>query len=771
MKLASGVQLVRAGFLAAAVLGAAPAPAQESSGAVLEEIVVTATKRSERLRDVPVAVTAITSDQIASRGYTNYADYLNTVPNVWMQDIGPGQTQLYIRGLVAQGGGGFPVASYFGEAVTSILTNNGGFANLRLVDIDRVEVLRGPQGTLFGANSLAGVIRVVPHAPDLEKFGANVDLRGWSTAHSGDASGHIDGMLNLPVAGDQFALRFVASKDQIAGYIDNVVADTPDFDYSGALGAPPGTLVIPGTAAFTRKDINSMDTWGARVSGLWKPVDQLRVEFSYAAQGVTLDAEPPVQPAVGRYEVSRQLDNFERGMNKEDERISQLVINYDFGAATFTSASSYIDLKRFQSRDIGFLAAAAGLGNQLWAFQDSSKGDSFTQEFRLASPGGRALQWLVGAFYSNAKFDLRQFVPDYSCPTCLPTVLLGQDFAITTEGAPIGQKQRQKSIFAEASYDFSPQWTLGVGGRWLKDYLESFSPAADGILASFATGHVDASPPVGGDNSVFNPSAYLRFKPTDAQTVYLQIARGFRSGQVNQALSYDPNGPCADTAGELGIQPISDPDKLWTYELGFKAGWGGGKFSTNAAVFHQKWDGVQLGTSQPCGFNGVVNGGDASGDGAEVEMNLRFSQAWSANLSASYVHNEFDRVTPNLGYVKGERVPGAPEQNATAGLQYDFSLGGTWSGYARGDYAYVGEVHYKYGQGASATELVQGGYGLGNLRLALKRDALSVELYCRNVTDKNAAEATGDPSQNGFVYLVRPREVGVELRYAFAGAR
>ncbi|HZF14604.1 MAG TPA: TonB-dependent receptor [Steroidobacteraceae bacterium] len=764
----AGVQLVCAGFLAAGLLVSAVASAEESAGGVgvLDEIVVTATKRVERLQDVPVAVTVITGEQIEARGYTNYADYLNSVPNVWMQDIGPGQTQLYIRGLVAQGGGGFPVASYFGEAVTSILTNNGGFANLRLVDIERVEVLRGPQGTLFGANSLAGVIRIVPNAPDLTKMQANVDVRGWATAHSGDISGHVDGMLNMPIVTDKFALRLVGYKDDIAGYINNVVPAAPDFDYSAALGAPPGTLVIPGNPAFTHKDINSLETWGARVSGLWTLTDKLKIDFSYAAQGVTLDSEPTVQPSVGLYEVSRSLDQFERGLNKEDERLSQLVVNYSFGGATFTSASSYIQVQRSQKRDIGFLAAASGLGNQPWGFHDSSDGEAFTQEFRLASNGDAALQWLVGAFYSSSQFNVSQFVPDYSCPTCLPTVLAGQDFAFTTLGATNAAKQRQKSIFAEASYDFSPAWTLGLGGRYLKDYIEAFSPALDGFLAG---GPIDAAPPVGGDNSVFNPSAYVRYKPTASQTYYLQAARGFRSGTVNQPLSYDPNGPCADTAAELGIQPFSDPDKLWTYELGLKSTWADGRVGTNVAVFHQKWDGVQLGTSQPCAFNGVVNGGDASGNGAEVEFSMRLATMWSANLSASYVHNEFDSVTPNLGYAEGDRVPGAPEQNASAGLQYGFSAGSSWTGYVRGDWVYVGKVHYNFGQGATAIDLVQGGYGQGNLRLAFRREALSLELFCRNLMDKRAAEATGDPAQNNLIYLIRPREIGVELRYGFGG--
>ena len=751
------------------IFAASALQAEESSAPALEEVVVTATKRSEALIDVPVALTAITADQIDTRGYTNYADYLNSVPNTWMQDIGPGLTQLYIRGLVAQGGSGFPVATYFGEAVTSVVSNGGGFANLRLVDIDRVEVLRGPQGTLFGANSLAGVVRIVPAAPNLSAFQASTDIRGWSTSQSDNLSEHVEGVLNLPIVNDKFALRLVAYQDYIAGYIDNVVPAAAPIDYSAGLGAPPGTLVIPGHDAFTRKDINSQDVWGARAAVTFQPVEQLRIDLSYLAQGVTLNSEPPVQPAVGPYEVERPLDLYERGKAEENERIGQLVINYDWSAATLTSATSYSQIERFASQDIGFLAAAAGLGPQLWALQNRSKGHALTEELRLQSRGPSPFQWLIGYYYSNAEFDLSQFVPDYSCPTCLPEVLFGQNYAITTIGSPIGQKQRQQSLFGEGSYDFGSMWTIGLGGRYLKDYIEAFSPAAQGLLVG---GFQPASPPFGGDNSIFNPSAYLRFKPNADTMAYLQAARGFRSGTANQALSYDPNGPCGATAAALGIKPLSDPDKLWTYELGLKSAWLDKRIATNIAVFHQKWDGVQLATSQACGFNGVVNGGDASGNGAELEVTARLSAAWNANLSAAWVHNKFDSVTPGLGFAAGDRVPGAPEQNGSAGLQYNFAFGTSgWGGYARGDYVYVGPVHYVFGQGAGAASVVQGGYGQGNLRFAVQRDKLSIEIFGRNITDKRAAEATGNPTQNGYVYLIRPREVGLELRYAYDRAK
>jgi outer membrane receptor protein involved in Fe transport len=763
----------RASLCTAAILSIPLAPAaradesnnDDHTGPVrLEEIVVTATKRPQTLQDVPVAVTAITGDDIAARGFTNYADYINTVPNMWMQDLGPGTTQIYIRGLVASGGSGFPVATYFGEAVTSLLTNNGGFANLRLVDIDRVEVLRGPQGTLFGANSLAGVLRIVPQAPNLTDFQVSAAARGWSTAHSDDGSEHFEGVLNIPIISEKLAARFVAYQDHIAGYLDNVVPAAAPIDYSAGFGAPDGTLVIPGHDAFTRKDINSEDTWGGRAAVSWKPLAPLHIDLSFVAQETRLNSEPGTQPAFGDYVVQRPLDSYSQGEFLEAERIGQLVAGYDWDTVSLTSATGYTRMQRYAAEDIGFLAVDAGLGPQLWALLDRSKGEAFTQEVRLQSRGTGPFQWLAGYFYTNSSFDLAQTIPDYSCPTCLPEVLYGQNFALETVGNLIGEKQKQQSVFAEASYDLTSQWTLGAGARYLRDYIESFNPAATGLLAG---GDTPASPPVGGRNSVFNPSAYVRFKANEEMTYYLQAARGFRGGTPNQPLAYDPNGPCGETAAADGVGPLTKPDTLWTYELGLKSNWSDGRIAANAAIFHQRWDGVQLNVNQPCGFTGFVNGGNASGNGAELEMTARFNRAWSANLSASYVYNKFDSVTPGVGYTPGERVPGAPEENASAGLQYGFALGTTWAGYARADYVYVGDVHYVFGAGATSSPFLQGGYGQADARLSLQSKQWGFELFTHNLTNRRAAETIVDPSRGGYNYMIRPREIGMEVRYSF----
>ncbi|MDB6087342.1 MAG: hypothetical protein JWN85_126 [Gammaproteobacteria bacterium] len=215
--------------------------------------------------------------------------------------------------------------------------------------------------------------------------------------------------------------------------------------------------MIPGHAAFTRTDINSQDIWGARAAVTWKPSDSLHVDMSYAAQEVRMSSEAGAQPAFGNYVVQRPLDLYSRGEDMEQERIGQLVIGYDWSAASLTSATSYTRLQRYAAQDIGFLAVAAGFGPQLWPLLDRSKGSAFTQEVRLQSRGDSPFQWLAGYFYTNSSFNLGQYVPDYSCPTCLPTALYGQSFALETVGNDSGEKQKQQSVFGEASYRVASQ--------------------------------------------------------------------------------------------------------------------------------------------------------------------------------------------------------------------------------------------------------------------------------------------------------------------------
>jgi iron complex outermembrane receptor protein len=739
---------------------AAPAPAALAATApdsILEEVIVTATKRSEPLRDVPLSLSALTADEIQTRGFSDFSNYINTLPGVYFQDGGVGNSIIHIRGAT-ESGVGATVATYFGEAITSVLTNHGGKPNLRLVDIDRVEVLRGPQGTLFGADALAGVLRIMPAAPDATKTEVQAGARGFTTAHSGNASYHVEGVLNLPLIQDRLALRVVAYKDDIAGYIDNVVAAQPSVDYSDPFELPAGTLVTPAIAAFKEKDINREQTWGTRTSLRWEPIDSLRIDLNYTLQDARLESEPFTDPAAGPYHQQRAMDAFAHGGYGERVTLATISASYDWEKLSVISISNWMRMKRFTDEDITFLANLSFGVPIPWYLHDTSLGRVFTQEVRLQSRGEQKLQWTLGGFYLKEDSDFSQLVPDFSCPQCLPTLLFQQDFAYRVPRAKFaGQKQR--AVFGDISYEVFPGWTAGFGARYLQEDIESISSLQEGVLADSETGVIPGTPPVTGTFHEFNPSGYIRYKPLQNVTLYAQVSRGFRSSDVN--------GPypdqCQEEVASAGIKTITKPDTLTNYEVGLKSRFYGGKLSINTAVYKDKWKDVQLNVAMDCAFSGIVNAGNIDGKGVELEIVAEPTPAWQFNLSIAYNQNHFKDVDPATGFVPGQRLPDAPEKNGSVGAQHNFNITGQWHGFARADLVYVGDVLQQFD-----TDIIkEGGYAEINARVGFAHEAFGIDLYANNLADRRGISATQNPAFGAYQTLIRPRELGLELRYAF----
>lgn len=726
----------------------------------LEEVVVTATKHAESLLNVPIAVTAITAQDIQSKGITQYADILSSVPGVYYEDAGPGDTTIRIRGI-SPGGGGTPptVATYFGEIPMSAQGggNLGQHATPRFVDIERVEVLRGPQGTVFGANALAGAVRVIPAAPDLKEYQLNLGTRGFATAHSDDMSYHLEAALNLPLVEDRFALRLVGYKDDIAGYIDNVTPARAPIDYSfmvgaltgGAVNVPDGTLLTPASGAINKKDINSTDTTGGRLSAAWQVSDQLRIDVMLGTQDAEMQGESSVTP--GTYEINRPSDFFSQGRTSEDLDLAGLTISYDWDNVSLISATSQTKLRMARINDAAELLRPAP-----WLFREKREADAFTQEVRLQSRGNSAFRWTVGAFYLDRDSDGRQLIADVSCTlsaTCLPLLFSNgaQDFPLDLN---FNLFEKQKAVFVDTSYEFAPRWTLGLGGRYLQEDI-GVELNTIGFLA----------PPTGASSggedsaSKFNPAASLTFKPSDDLTLYLQAAEGFRSGVANQALPQT----CRDQAAQMGLtlQAVTDPDSIRNYELGFKSRLAGGRVSFNAAVYRLEWKDIPGNVMFDCAFSNLVNAGDATGEGVEFEMVSRLSEAWKINLAASYNDLTYDdNVLPAIG-TSGQRVEGSPAKNYSAGVEYGFALGERWSGWARADWAYVGSLR------SELSGLPIESYDTLNMRLGLVEDRLSIELFGRNLTDEQGVTRIEPLPFGGDYVLIRPREVGIEVRYRY----
>ncbi len=296
----------------------------------------------------------------------------------------------------------------------------------------------------------------------------------------------------------------------------------------------------------------------------------------------------------------------------------------------------------------------------------------------------------VGAYYLDQEAKFSQFVPDYSCPACLVTVARGQDFELDAPLAKFSDEE-QKSIFAQVSYDLTEQWTVGVGGRYLEDDLTEPRFAADGFLVRGPTGPRDSGPPNSGKYDEINPSAYVRYEPSDEHhAVRAGLARVSAAAVVNQLLA----DHCQEEAEALGAQDVHRSGHA--VELRGRREVAARRRPRGAsmrAVYRQKWEGVQLGVTLDCGFCNGFNAGDATSDGVELELVAQPVDAWRFNFAVSVQqHRVRQRRTRHSSFVAGERLPEVPELNGSAGVQYNFSLGSTWSGFFRADYVYVGDV-------------------------------------------------------------------------------
>ena len=733
----------------------------------LEEIVVTATKRSESVQEVPLAVSAISGEQIEARGFREFSDYLNSLPSVHVEDTGPGRNSIKIRGISTGEFGSPPtVATYFGEVPT---THTGqqinGNANPRLVDMERLEVLRGPQGTLFGANALAGAVRLIPAAPDLEEGDVAVSGSWSKTAHGDDNNTRFEGMLNLPLIEDRLALRVVGYDYSLSGFVDNEFPGNPQFDLSAIFGFvfigapfPPGTIVSPGVPASTAEDVNTEDTSGGRVSLLWRPAEQLDVQFTYVEQDSRMGSgSPDIDSRIGKYSNSHGIDHFQDQELVDDLRIANLAVDYSFDGFSLISSTSYTERDLVQRRDASTFPILNFGVYFPWGLNDNQKDEIVTQEVRLQSESDAALQWLIGGFYSKHEQSSSQSLIDHACPSCLSFTFFGPGGPLFESAKDFDEKQL--AFFGEVTYAFNEAWEVGAGLRYFETDLEFFESQV-GLIAESPFPLLDD-----GDASSdeVNPKFQVSYSPNDSFLGYLQAAQGFRTGVINETV---PAGPCGPELAVLGDLSLTEPDTLWNYELGGKWTLGGGRTTLNAAVYRTDWKDIQTTLQLACGFTPIVNAGEATGEGAEVEVTALLTDNLRIDFAASISNTEFDSVDPRSGFEKGARVPGSPEEILSIGVQYDYALNANWDGYLRADFNHVGDVLSAAEAGTGASVKLDS-YQVINLRAVLGQEQFDLEFFVRNAADERGIlSSTAPTSVLGLQeFIIRPREIGVQVRF------
>jgi iron complex outermembrane recepter protein len=721
--------------------------AEEDDGqrrnAVLEEIVVTAQKREESLSDVPMAISAVGADAIDKRNLVGMDDYLRTIPGVSFQDRGAGHNTVVIRGIatspqIEQSTTG----AYFGEMPIADLvggnstTDAAGGADIKLVDIERIEILRGPQGTLYGAGSMAGTVRIIPKAPQLDKMEGSLGTRYSHTSDNGGGNTMIQGVLNVPLIQDKLALRAVAYRFDNSGFVDNVAASQPTAHITNL-------VTTYGAVAKDRGDRGSDSYTGFRLAALWQISDKLDATLTYLNQVIEQDGLPHVNlDASGIYQQQRQ----QIGGNQDQDEfleseldLTNLAINYDLGWGVITSASSWLENDGTGGVDTSWAYAAP------WNTANIKLTEIFAQELRFASQWESSLQLVAGLYYEDKEVKTNLGFPWHGDPSLHP---------FPSPAAPFRQlnavkNTKQKAIFGEFTYDLTAQWTATLGLRHFDyDYVDGSSSIRNGVPVPQNQGQVKS------DETGQTYKGALSYKPSEDVLVYGQWAQGFRFGR-GQVQS-----PQCTAAGIT--VPAIDSDRSETLELGLKSSWLDNRVVLNAAVYQIDWDDIPVAVLTPC-FR-TLNAGKAQSTGAEIELSTRLTENLQLDISASTVDATLEE-TSSIGN-KGDDLPGSADYNASVGIEYNFAVA-DYPSFARLDYAYVGE----YYNNVSKTGTPAGDFSQLHLKVGAQVGQINIDLFVNNLTNEDALTwveslvSTLSTSNRG--YRIRPRTIGMNIGYSF----
>ncbi|HYD86133.1 MAG TPA: TonB-dependent receptor [Vitreimonas sp.] len=698
---------------------ALPLTAHAQEVADSEEIVVTAQKREERLRDVPQSVTAITDETLERLQANDFSDYAGHVPGLAVTGGQPGNSRVTLRGLNT-GGVASTVGIYVDEtpfgSSTSLVNAAALALDLDPFDVQRIEVLRGPQGTLYGANTLGGLIKFVTTAPAPGEFFGRAS-GAVETTEGGESSWSTRAMVNVPL-GDQAALRVSGLRRSEGGYIDD-----------------PSRGV---------EDVNGVETTGWRAAFLLNATDNLTIRLSAQSQDIDSDAteavayfQDPLEPVAG------ETDQFSPFAVSSDVsyRILNGTIDWDLGWASLISSTSYSELEQHHLED-GTLA----FGLPSFLVEDIPQ-DKTTQEVRLASNGDGPLEWLVGAFYTRENGLLDQEIFFGTPPG-----------AVSGLTASIDSEYEERAIFGGVTYHFSPQFDVAVGAR----YAENEQSMNQGGTA-VSTGSEESS------DDAITYSVAPRWRLNDRTMLYARVATGYR-----------PGGP--NILGAPSVIPTTfDPDQTINYEIGVKTDLVDGLLRVDAAAFHIEWSDIQLLVFDGA-VSGNANGGGAESQGVEWTTTLTPSDALTVVWSGAYTNTQLTDDTDPIvvGGQDGDPLPYAPEWASTVDVSYEWTVFGNADAHLGGAWRYVGEQSTGFpGVGGflyGAEQIELPSYNLLDLRAGVDFETFSLELFAKNVTDERAVTQFGGFGEtlpdnvglpNGAAVLVRPRTIGVSLTANF----
>jgi iron complex outermembrane recepter protein len=744
------------------------ANAPEETGQV-ERVTVTARKRSEDQQDAPISIQAITARKLEQFNADGFESYVRFTPSVSFISQGPGQSKIIIRGVAestgsADGGGRSSSALYLDEQP---ITVDASSPDPRLVDIERIEVLSGPQGTLYGASSQSGTIRIITKKPDLQVFEGYLEATGKLTEH-GSPSYDFNGAINIPLIPDELALRVVGYTAEEGGFIDNVFGTTPG-----------GTV---DNANVVGEDVNAARTDGTRVSLRWQVNSDWRATASHIFQDVNVDGRSDYDPTVGDLQAVRFFK--ETFADQWDQSALTVEGNLGFAdlvvtGAYFNRKTSYVDDNTAYDQYLTTTSAYF----PLYDFGLDPTGDNLgrtgdertTFEARLTSRNESRWAWIVGAFYQDAENDFvtNSRVTDFAltpgfafAQAELAAALLPPLAPTDTYFFQIGRYETQQfAIFGELSYDITEQLTATIGGRWFTvegdGRLETQLPfgatatLVDGLGRPVTTVESSALP---FSEEGFTPKINLSYKADEDLLLYATYSEGFRLGGANRQ--------------RLGLSvPVQyDADKLFNYELGVKSQWMGGKLTLNGAAFLMRWEDFisDVRNPNPATFYFVTaNAGQAEIIGIEGEFAWRVLDNLSIGGSATLLSAELSEPSAILagGVPEGARLPVTPEFKFAMYGEYTFPVEALQAeGYLRADYSYTGDSVNSI---EPLTANLQEAYSITNLQVGMEKETWRVNLFLNNVFDERAQLFINPNKFDARVTPNRPRELGLTVRRSF----
>ena len=712
---------------------ASPSAAESSRADTTERITITATRRREPVREVPVQINTIDAEQLEREGARSLTDYLSNQPGIDVKTTGgAGRGAVSIRGVSTGDQISATVGTYvddvaFGSSSAFLLGATTAL-DLTMLDLRRIEVLRGPQGTLYGAGSMGGLLKYVTNEPDTYTLAGKVTL-GGSKTESGGTGYTLGAMVNVPLSQGVAGLRVVAMQDKDGGYVD-------------AVGPAGG------------KDVNGGKTRGARASLLLLPAPGLSLRFTATAQEIERDGVDAIDYTMAGQPVQGELLKklAVREPYKVKIELTAAEIQYDLKWARFDSITSLQYLRLDQRSDFTYVYGPLLVSFGFPAFATIPL-DAFahtrkkTQEFRLTSQTGGAIEWLAGLYYTNEEGVNSQLVT-----TTLPA---GGGAGPELAKATLPSKYTETAVYGNVTWNLSRALALTGGVRVFKN-RQTFQQDTAGPLLGGVTSITN--------NSEETSETYLltaKYKLTETSNVYLRAASGYRPGGPNLVVR-DPN------TGAFRAPPTVEHDSLWSYEAGYKADLLDKTLSVEAAVYQIRWDNMQ----QAAAVNGVsvlVNAGKARINGAEFSARWRPTQSWTLGTSLAYIDGELTADATGLGSA-GARLPNSPRFAATASVNHEFAIGGRAS-YVGANFRHIGQRNSGFEGSTSARNYSLPAYDMVDLQAGIDFKPLRLSLYLRNALDKAAqvSASTAAVPLGGSVSVnqARPRTVGFNLEASF----